>query len=275
MRKNAPLCAVVTALAFVVYSILKIVQAIKVLNSFGTYTNDIVSFTKGAIVFELIVAIFILIMGVVVIAMSLKMFDDKPLYAATGVLLGIFTLASIIDIFVAYSLLKKMLGDYASMPGASIAQLIFLFIALVLIIAGLFLNGSYMSDDKAGIVFIIACACLIICIIIAFANMDSNTAGLTIASTIFLLFGLLLAGFEYINSYGSSGYTNSSHASTGTTKSTMASFADNYDIPIEKASNTKEEDASTQLRKLKSLLDDGIITTEEYEEKRKKYVDKL
>lgn len=266
MRKNAPLCAVVTALAFVVYSILKIVQAIKVLNSFGTYTNDIISFAKGAVVFELISAIIILIMGVIIIVMSLKMVDDKPLYAATGALLGILTLASIIDFFVAYSLLKKMLGDYASMPGASIAQLVFLFIALVLIIVGLFLNGSYMNDDKAGIVFIIACACLIICSIITFANMNSDTAGLTIASAIFLLFGLLLAGFEYINSYGGSGYV---YKKTVTHDSYDSS---SYSSP---STNSNVDDPSEQLRKLKKLLDDGVITTEEYEEKRKKYVDKL
>jgi len=267
MRKNAPLCAVVIALAFVVYSILKIVQAIKVLNSFGTYTNDIISFAKGAVVFELIAAIIILIMGVIIIVMSLKMVDDKPLYAATGALLGILTLASIIDFFVAYSLLKKMLGDYASMPGASIAQLVFLFIALVLIIVGLFLNGSYMSDDKAGIVFIIACVCLIICTIITFANMNSDTAGLTIASAIFLLFGLLLAGFEYINSYGSSsGYA---YKKTVTHDSYDSS---SYSSP---STNNNVDDPSEQLRKLKKLFDDGIITAEEYEEKRKKYIDKL
>lgn len=266
MRKNAPLCAVVTALAFVVYSILKIVQAIKVLNSFGTYTNDIISFAKGAVVFELIAAIIILIMGVIIIIMSLKMVDDKPLYVATGALLGILTLASIIDFFVAYSLLKKMLGDYASMPGASIAQLVFLFIALVLIIVGLFLNGSYMSDDKAGIVFIIACVCLIICTIITFANMNSDTAGLTIASAIFLLFGLLLAGFEYVNSYGSSGYAY---------KKTITD--DSYDSSSysSQSTNSNIDDPSEQLRKLKKLFDDGIITAEEYEEKRKKYIDKL
>ena len=267
MRKNAPLCAVVTALAFVVYSILTIVQAIKALNSFGTYTNDIISFTKGVVVFELIVAIIILIMGVVIISMSLRMVDDKPLYAATGVLLGIFTLAFIIDIFLAYSLLKKILGDYASMPGASIAQLIFLFIALVLIIAGLFLNGSYMNDDKAGIVFILACVCLIICTIITFANMDSNTAGLTIASTIFLLFGLLLAGYEYINSYGGSGYKPH--------KTVTHSSYNSYSYSNPSPSSSSPSDASEPLRKLKKLFDDGIITAEEYEEKRKKYVDKL
>ena len=101
--------------------------------------------------------------------------------------------------------------------------------------------------------------------------MDSNTSGLTIAAAIIFLFATLLSFAEYLSSYSSSfSYSNSSSNSN---KYTYNEDTDSFE-EVDQSQNY-DNDASTQLRKLKSLLDDGIITTEEYEEKRKKYVDKL
>lgn len=266
MKKNAPLFAGITAFIFIVYSILVFVQSIKGLNALDSYSSEYASFARRAVVFELIVAIIILLLSGAVLVMSIRMVNDKALYAATGSLLGVFTLGSIIDIFVAYSLLKKLLGNRASMSGASIAQLVFLFIALVFIVVGLFVINSYINEDKAGVVFIIGCVCLVICSIISLASMDSYTSGLTITSNIFLLLGLLSAGYEYINSYGDSGYKPHKIV----THSSYNSYS--YSDP---SPSSSPSDASEQLRKLKKLFDDGVITAEEYEEKRKKYVDKL
>lgn len=268
MRKNAPLYTGITAFIFFIYSILSMVQSIRALSKLSDLPNvgGYVSFARGIAVFDLIVTIIILLVSVVLFVLALKRVADKALYATTGSLIGFYSLTSIIEVFLAYGLLKKMLGDYASMPGASIAQLIFLFIALIFAIAGLFTLKSLMNEDKAGIVFIISCVSLIVCLIINFANMNSSTEGLTIVTSIFLLFGFLSAGFEYINSYGSSGYRYKKPTTH------YGYHPSSYSSP---SSSSGNEDAAEELRKLKKLYDDGVITSEEYNEKRKKYVDKL
>ena len=73
--------------------------------------------------------------------------------------------------------------------------------------------------------------------------------------------------FEYINSYGGSGYKPH--------KTVNHSSYNSYSYSDPSPSSSSPSDASEQLRKLKKLFDDGVITAEEYEEKRKKYVDKL
>lgn len=268
MKKNAPLCTGITAIIFFIYSILSMVQSGRALSSLSDLPNvgGYVSFARGIAVFDLIVTIIILLVSVVLFVLAIKRVADKALYATTGSLIGFYSLTSIIEVFLAYGLLKKMFGDNISMPGASIAQLIFLFIALIFAIAGLFTLKSFMYEDKAGIVFIISCVSLIVCLIINFANMNSNTEGLTIVTSIFILIGLLSAGFEYINSYGSSGYKYKKPTTH------YGYHPSSYSSP---SSSSGNEDATEQLRKLKKLLDDGIITSQEYEEKRKKYVDKL
>lgn len=271
MIKRAPVFAGLTALIFTIFGILQMVSAIKALSAYsayGSYGGSYMSFAKGTMVFELIATIVILLISMILMIMAVKDASEKSLYGTTAGLLGTLTLYSIIDTFLAYSLLKKMFGDYVSMPGSGIAKLVFLFLAMILIIAGLLTLGSYANDDKAGIVFIIAVGCLLFCCIISFAAMDRFTDGLTITSTVFLLLALLSAGFEFINSYGYSGYVSTTPKTVHHTTYNPYS----YNQPSSKSGN---EDAAEELRKLKQLYDDGLITSEEYNEKRKKYVDKL
>ena len=269
MRKNAPLLAGLTAFLMLVFGILELIQAIRGLNSISGGNNEIASYARGAIVFELIMSIIIILSSLISLTMALKNAEAKSLYYSTGVVLTLFTLGSIIDTFIAYGLLRKILGDYASFPGSSIAKLVFLFIALLLLIIGLFMLRSYLYDSKGGGVLAGASVSLLVVCIISFTVMNSDTDGITIASTIIFLLATILSCAEYINSYGYDDYSYSS------TNSTQYKYDASTDTFIETKPSVSDNDASEQLRKLKKLFDDGIITAEEYEEKRKKYVDKL
>ena len=271
MRRNTPLFAGLVALLLLVFGILELIEAIKGLNSIGSATGSIASYAKGAITFELVLSIIIIISTLISLTMAITTAEDKSLFCSTGVVLTIFTLGSIIDTFVAYGLIKKIMGAYATFPGVGIAKLVFLFFTLLLLAIGLLMLGSYEFDSKGPGVLAGASASLVIVCIISFIAMDSNTSGLTIAAAIIFLFATLLSFAEYLSSYSSSfSYSNSSSNSN---KYTYNEDTDSFE-EVDQSQNY-DNDASTQLRKLKSLLDDGIITTEEYEEKRKKYVDKL
>ena len=268
MRKNAVLFGCLTALAFVIVGILELISSIKGFNQLGSGSGDVYSFARGALTFELIASVILLGASSISLAIISKNRNDKPIYASTLSILSLFTLSSIIDTFVAFELAKKMMGPYSgdiSMPGVGIAKLIFLFLALALFGVGFFLLKSYYHDDKAGGVAAAGAACLIICCIFAFASMDGNSDGLIITATIFLLIGCLLAATEYINSYGSSGFRPRIHYNTSS----------NYAQPSQSYNSSSKNGAADELRKLKELYDDGVITSEEYNEKRKKYIDEL
>ena len=267
MRKNAVLFGCLTALAFAIVGVLELISSIKGFNQLGSGSGDVYSFARGALTFELIASVILLGASSISLAIISKNRNDKPIYASTLSILSLFTLSSIIDTFVAFELAKKMMGPYSgdiSMPGVGIAKLIFLFLALALFGVGFFLLKSYYHDDKAGGVAAAGAACLIICCIFAFASMDGNSDGLIITATIFLLIGCLLAATEYINSYGS-GFRPRIHYSTSS----------NYAQPSQSNNSSNKSDAADELRKLKELYDDGVITSEEYNEKRKKYIDEL
>ncbi len=271
MRRNAVLFGCLTALAFAVVSILQIISAIKGLSDLGSGSGEIYYFAKGAIIFELLASIALLITCLVSIGIVFKDGTDKRIYYSTTSILTLFTITSIIDTFLAYTLLLKMAGpyaDYISMPGTGVAKLIFLFIAVILFATGDFLLRSIVHDDKAGAVLATGSGCLVVCCIISFAAMDSNTGGLVIAATIFLLIGCLLALAEFVNSYAG-GYSTR----TSVTHHTSSSYRPYSYTPV--SSNEDGDNAAEELRKLKKLYDDGVITAQEYEEKRKKYVDKL
>lgn len=269
MKKNPLLFACLTAFLFFVVGIIELIGAIKGLNQIGS--GDIFSFARGVLVFELISAIILLAASIISIAIIIMVDGDNPIYASSAAMLSLFTLSSIIDTFLSYALLKKMAGaysDYISMPTVGVVKLVLLFIAILLFIVGFFLLKSYTTEDKACGVFAAGTGCLLVCCVLAFTTMDRNTDGFTITSTIFLLIGCLLGITEFLNSYGYSGRRlntpNYHHSSSYNPHS--------YSNPTV---NRGEKDSVDELRKLKELYDEGIITSEEYNEKRKKYVDKL
>ena len=285
MKKNASLFATLTSLLFIITFIFNIVSAIKALSDLSgtTLGGKLGEYMRSCLVFELIAGILLLILAIVTIILMARSASDKSLYVSTSITLGVLSIYSIIDTFLAYGLLKKMYGDYVSMPGGSIAKLILLFIAVILIAVSLFLQSSYVNDDKANIPMIMACVCLFICCIIAFGSMDSYTTGLIITTTVFLLLSVISAGYFFINSYGEDPRKARKRYSSSTYRpSSTSSYNNLYNSPstgrvslAKSPSTTSDVDPVVKLRELKKLLDDGVISQDEYELKRKKYIDKL
>ena len=175
---------------------------------------------------------------------------------------ALFSLRAIIDTFWAFGIIKNVYPYSISMPGMAIAKLVFLFIALLTLIIGIWLEGSFTNDDKANIFMIVALVAIFICCILSFASMSSSTEGLTIVANVLLTISVVVGIALYVVSFIKE---ESPHKVTYKTGEIV------YPLPKSSDSNDPVE----QLRKLKELFDDGVITEEEYEEKRKKYVDRL
>lgn len=264
MKRNAHLFGSLTSLFLTVTFIIGIVVSIKGLSSLSSYSGSIIDFSKGIITFELIMSIVLLISCIITISIILKYGGNKTIYVSSSITFSSLALYSIVDTFLAFELLKKMIGNYAYLPGETIAKLVLLFVALLLALISLSLQKTLMHDDKANYLMIIACLCLMTCCIISFAAMSEGTDGTTISSTIFLTLGVVSGGYLFINSYAHYGTSQK-------TTTTSYSASKNYNEP----STSKNIDPVEQLKMLKELYDTGVITSEEYTEKRKKYIDEL
>lgn len=263
MRKNTPLFAALTSLLLAVAFIIDVVTAIRGLNNIGNYSGYVADYARKVIVFELIMTVVLIVSCVTTLSIIAKLGNSKTVYVSSSITFSLISLYSIVDTFLAYELLKKMIGDYASIPGTGVAKLVFLFIAIILILVSLALQKSLMYEDKANILMVLACLCLLVCCIISFTAMDKSTDGAVVTSTIFLTLGVMVGGYLFINSYGDDGYRPQTVSSYHETKKYSGQ------------STTKSDDPAEQLKKLKELYDSGVITNEEYTEKRKKYIDKL
>lgn len=258
MKKNAQLFGGITAFLVLVFALLQAIIVIKALSTTSSYSQQISNYFNGILVFELISSILLMASCTVTLGMIFKSSESKAIYFSTTATFTIYTLFLIIDTFLAYALLRTF-DESVNMPALGIAKLVFLFLAFFLFTIGLFLYKSLFNEDKACSVFAAGIGCLIVCCVLAFFAMSNTTGGLEIAGTVIMLSGCLSALLEYINSYGINGHH---------------SYSVNQNTTITNVSNNSG-DAATQLHNLKKLYDEGVITAEEYEEKRKKYIDKL
>ena len=263
------LAGIIGSLLLVVFT-LDLVGAIIAIKDIAEYERpsgvigypDIVSSTKGLYIFELVSAIIILLACIYIFVCVFGKKDEKKVYASILIPFTLLIISTIIDTFWAFKILQTAAGRSISMPGAGIAKLVFLFIGFISIIASIWLQGSFVHDGKANVFAIVSMFALFVCCIISFVNMNYSVGALVTISTIFLTLSIIVALALFIISYIPENITTHTTYKTG-------------EIVYPRPKEVESDDTAEQLRKLKTLFDDGIITAEEYEEKRKKYVDKL
>ena len=258
MKKYLHLIADIVGLLLVVTFILEMVGIISSLKDISGYSGPTFEGTRGLLIFELVTVILIILSCLYVFVCKRY---EKRIYVAVGIPFALISLRAIIDTFWAFGIIKNVYPYSISMPGMAIAKLVFLFIALLTLIIGIWLEGSFTNDDKANIFMIVALVAIFICCILSFASMNSSTEGLTIVANVLLTISVVVGIALYVISFIKEEAPHKATYKTGEIVYPLPS-KDNND-PVE------------QLKKLKELFDSGVITAEEYEEKRKKYVDKL
>lgn len=237
----------------------------------------------GCIALSMVCNFSIIISGAIGFFVILLGDDSKAVKNSKNFILILFILFGFQQFFasIAGNELAKYIYEYYGYvysPSASfIISLIILIFVLVMSIISIF-----NKIDRVNYILGLASSSLLfILMIISIAtNSESNLKGIDIAARIFYFISFIGCGIYFIlcllNLEPAPSSTSVSNNGVG-----MRGFADNYTEGSHINSQPQQpivqsnKDASEELIKIKKLYDAGIITAEEYEEKRKKYVGML
>ena len=248
----AGITASIISLAVIFY----IVNGIDALTELAEYEGEFVSATKSLVIFELVVAVVILLCGVFTAIISFNPSTNKKntitLLLSAGILIALEKLISIIWTL---AIAKKYISPDISISAINIITVIFICLTLLFMSVAILLIRN-KKETQSGIIGAGGSLWFVVVIIIAISSgTDSN--GFTILYLIFMIVAFIMM----IATFGLSAVKESNKA------------VSTQSIPNNQVGPTY--DSAEELLKLKKLLDAGAITQEEYEEKRKKYVDCL
>lgn len=289
MRHLNKIIASVFTIFFLVTSILMLVDAAQGLGELqanrSSYTVEAYAALNSIAVVELVFSIVCVISTIItfIICVAVEYDDYRIRWISATLFFGV--LQKIIYTFQAIDFIKKFLYSNYQPDGIIITIIVFAFLALACLLVSYF--ASYAADYNKLYGGVISSSGLLILIlyILSFSNTSSPSA-VMIAYFIFMIFvslsllayGLLVAfnpdsyrRFSQRKTYSGSSYSNSTYNSYNN----QSQQTQNIQQPTPQPLNNEKKEAVEQLNSLKKLLDDGIITQEEYELKRKKYVDKL
>ena len=156
--------------------------------------------------------------------------------------------------------------------------------ALAVLIIGISLFVDFDSHKTAkkiicGLGMIVSVVAEILSVI----SGESNN-GFTITIVVFTFISMFVTFVYCVTDENTLGYSNSQSSVSKVTSNSEYRYTQQqrpmptkYESSVGSKETYKPNNVNPmeELRKLKSLFDDGIITKEEYEEKRKKYIDKL
>ena len=248
----AGIAACIACIAVVFY----IINGIDALTELAEYEGDYITAAKGLSIFQLVMAIIILLSGVATAIMgfapSVSKKNTISALIGVGVLTACEKLASIIGSII---IVKKYLFPDATLSGTSITTIIFVVLALLFLVGALFMIRFKKSIQGAALGSMGSLWLVVVFIISISSGTDSN--GFTILYLVFILIAMLMMIITF--------------AMSGVKEPHKVVYAGHESVIEEKPTH----DSAEELLKLKKLLDAGAITQEEYEEKRKKYVDCL
>lgn len=163
-------------------------------------------------------------------------------------------------------ILVAVVNQYYSykVSAIEIIQLILILLSVILFVYG----SACTINRNAYLSSIVGCIALAIGTIISLAVSENNT-GLTLTYMVLYLVGLIAACISL-------GLLTSNNENTNKVESIVSPTSEAS--PVQDFSNrstTQNDDGFEKLKKLKELKDAGIITEEEYNEKRAKYIDSL
>lgn len=199
-------------------------------------------------------------------------YDETPTSACLSISLLLTLLLHITtDMAVGYAnwLSKKTYppSSYTT-PAESVIVIVLTIIAFLTLTFSVIYNSNLSLKKAVGGVGIIS---LLTVYFVSFSNISSETEAFAVVINVLLFVGIALTGV-FLLIPGLISYYKKRTPSTNTNSNTSTP---NNSAVINASSQVNKEDASKKLKELKELLDSGIITQEEFEGKRKKYIDQL
>ena len=242
----AGIAASIISLGIVFY----VIDAIDAVVDFSEFSEDFYGALGSLYTFLLVFMIITLILGITTAVISFIPNINKKnavnCLLLVGSLLALEKLAYRIGVIV---ITKKYLYPEANFNATTIISIVFIVLAILSMLVALFMN-QYKKSLAGSIVGAVGTLWFFVVTIIDLSR-SSDTTGFR---TIYLIF-TLVASFVMIGAF------------------ILAGLKVKEKPVLAKAISSS--DSEEELLKLKRLLDAGAITQEEYEEKRKKYVDCL
>ena len=262
---NSKISKIVLGVAASLFSlavIFYVINAIDAIADLSEYSGSYAEAAKSLTVFQLIMEIIILAIGIlaIVCCFAPSISKKRALNSIFGVAF-LISLEKMISVIAGYNIIKKYVYPSAELDSTSIVIIIFIIITLILMVAALITN-QVVKNPILGPAFCIAgTISFLVVIILVFVNSEQST-GFSTLYMIFTLIAVLTAIpgiiFAMLND-----------------KKTAYSYHSVTPAPAMENKPFAQKDNAEELLKLKKLLDAGAITQEEYEEKRKKYVECL
>ena len=250
-------------------SLILAIQGLEALKSSSGYLpSSYISAFRSSLIVTLIGTIGVILILLIGVGKSLT--GSKSFVSAASSVLVALIFADLLSAII-------LLGATSTSPnGLAIVGIVFEVIAFLLSIASVFYCASTAKGKDFGVAGFAASLIMFVIQIITLAT-NAPSGSLAILKAVFLMLSLVwsLLGFGMLT------YYNSNKPLVQQVSSPLPQQPEPREI--ESAPVNKEEpkvqpssdDPVAQLEKLKNLLDKGVITKEEYEEKRKKYVDML
>lgn len=275
---------IIRAVAFLIIIVLCFVQFIKEISNIKDINNvlesikyylyydevktlrSITNMAKVMAIIDLVGQIVASIVGVVGLIFTFKEEEIKSSRYFAGVFAETAFFTFVINL---YGIIKSkiILKEAYDIPTSAIIVIIIALIGVILFACS---NGKEDKVKKnlftASIVATIAC--FIVCLT------EDHTEFLTYYYIFIAIAGVVGIITYYLPEYGTTTTTKGNNSSIPASNYNPDNQVSKPD-PIIVETKPQVNDASEQLIKLKNLYDNGVISKEEYEEKRKKYIDLL
>ena len=253
----------VAASLFSLAVIFYVINAIDAIADLSEYSGSYVEAARTLSIFQLIMDIIILAMGILaIVCCSAPSISKKSALNSIFVVGFLIPLEKLISVIAGYNIIKKYAYPSAELDGTSIVIIVFIIITLILMVAALITNQVAKNQIIGPAFGIGGTIGFLVVMILVFVNSEQST-GFTTLYMIFTLVAVLtvIPGLIFAILKDKKKIAYSYHSLT------PEPAMENKPLP--------QKDNAEELLKLKKLLDAGAITQEEYEEKRKKYVDSL
>ena len=253
-----------------------------------TDTYGLRGFTITLLVMELIftfVMIGIAVLVIYKIYSEVFDLDEAPTSVISALVLALALLLHITtDMAVGYgnwlaNYVKGSLYSYEA-PASAVATIVLTVLAIIALFVAVVYNNNSTVKKVVGAIGVL---CMIAVYIVVFCNLGDNPYPLTVVINVILFIGVILTGvFLFIpgymrprRRYYSSSYRSNTQTSSSSQQTSASGSQTSSSSQQTTSQTTSSEDPVKKLKELKELLDSNIITQEEYEEKRKKYLDKI
>ena len=271
-NKNVKAVALLTYVCYFVFAIMSLILAIQGLDalksSSGILPSSYISAFRSSLIVTLIGIIGVILILLIGVGKSLT--GSKSFVSATSSVLTVLTFADLLSAII-------LMGATSTSGGALvIVGIVFEVIAFLLSIASVFYCATTEKGKDFGVTGFAASLIMFVIQIITLAT-NAPSGALAILKAVFLMLSLVMS----LLGFGMLTYYQSNKPSAQQVSSPLPQPSEPREVVVTPVSKEEpkvqpsSDDPVAQLEKLKNLLDKGVITKEEYEEKRKKYVDML